>query len=385
MFKITPLVAGALALASCAICHAADDVDGYRSERAEMAAQMPVYIVALNQRVRPQIDYPRMAGPTLYVPYPYSASAGLSSGQAAMAGAVGGALGSALAEAMIYAEAKQRAAAAYAPVLGGHCDLTVDAPLQQTLRDAMARAPWGASVQPILVDGSDEAWEKQVPKDRPRQVFTVTSSLTPGLGALVTSVDLAAYAPQGESPGSSWQKTPLWRDHLIVVSDVMALPPKTDADRARMVAHEDARYAESGDLAKVAKVAKDLYGAGRSERMHAAAADSLHKRNLKLARQADWSLLTEGPRRGELWIQDDCAPMRAAVRSANDELGRMLDDLYAQRLPPRLPTKHKTKGDPPEPAGARAIRSLPGGVYVSRDEGGTTALAYRYRLLPLKD
>lgn len=299
-------------------------------------------------------------------------------GQAALANA----LGAALADAMIYAEAKQRAAAAYAPVVGGRCDLEIAAPLQQTLREAMARAPWGANVQPILIDGDVEDWDKQIPKDRPRQVFSVSASLTPGLGALLTSVDLAAYSPEGEGSGSSWQKKPLWQDRFIVVSDVVALPAKSDADRARMAAQEDARYAESGDLAVVAKVAKDIYGAGKSERMRATAADRLHKRNLKLAREADWSLLTEGPRRGELWSQDDCAPMRAAVAAASGELGRMLDDLYAQRLPPRLPAKHKTKDDPPEAPGERKIRALPGGVYVSRNEGGTTPLAYRYHLLP---
>lgn len=381
MLKITAIAVGALALLSYADCRAADDTDGYRPERAAMAAQMPVYIVVLNARVRPQMDYPRMAGATVYVPYDAS---GMSYGQMAAVGVVGGVLSSVLAEAMIYAEAKQRATAAYAPVLKGRCDLVVDTLLQQTLREAMARAPWGANVQPILIDGSAEDWDKQIPKDRPRQVFTVTSSLTPGLGALLTSLDLAAYSPDGEASGTSWQKKPLWRDQFIVVSDVMVLPAKTDADRARMAAQEDARYAESGDLAVVAKVAKDIYGAGKSERMRATAADRLHKSNLKLAREANWSLLTEGPRRGELWSQDDCAPMRAAVTAGNVELGRMLDDLYAQRLPPRLPSKHKTKDDPPESAGERKTRALPGGVYVSRNEAGTTALAYRYRLLPQK-
>lgn len=380
MLKITALAAGAFALLSHADCRAADYADGYRPERATMAAQMPVYLVVLNSRVRPQIDYPRVPGGTVYVPNPYQYNniPGISFGQAQMAGA----LGSALAEAMLYAEAKQRATAAYAPMVGGRCDLAVAARLQQTLREAMARAPWGANVQPILIDGDVEDWDKQIPKDRPRQVFSVSASLTPGLGALMTWVDLAAYSPEGGASGSSWQKKPLWQDQLIVVSDAVTLPAKSDADRARMVAQEDARYAESGDLAVVARVAKDIYGAGKSERMRATAADRLHKRNLKLAREADWSLLTEGPRRGELWSQDDCAPMSAALAAATGELGRMLDDLYAQRLPPRLPATHKTKDDPPELPGERKIRALPGGVYVSRNEGGIIPLAYRYRLLP---
>lgn len=191
--RLSPLAAGALALASCVACHAADDIEGYRPERAAMAAHMPVYIVALNPRVRPQIDYPRLAGRAVYVPNTFSNAAGLTAIQAA----VGGALGVALGEAAIYSEAKQRAAASHAPLLKARCDLPVDA--------------------------------------------------------------------------------------------------------------------------------------------------------------------------------------------AGGELGRMLDELHAQRLPPRLPARHRTEDEPSEPAGERAIRALPGGVYVSRNEGGTTALAYRYRLLPRED
>ena len=111
MSRLSPLAAGALALASCVACHAADDVEGYRPERAAMAAHMPVYIVALNPRVRPQIDYPRLAGRAAYVPNTFSNAAGLTAIQAA----VGGALGVALGEAAIYSEAKQRAAASHAP------------------------------------------------------------------------------------------------------------------------------------------------------------------------------------------------------------------------------------------------------------------------------
>lgn len=384
MLKLTPLMAGALALAACAACPAAQkDTEGYRPERAELAAQMPTYVVALNARVRQQMDYPR--NNAIYVPqtYYYPSTPGLSTGQAAMAGAVGAAIGAALAEAIIYGEAKERAGAAYTPLQRNGCDLPLAEPVGQAVRAAMARAPWGANAQPVAVDGEQDDWEKQIPKDRPRQVFSVTSSLTPGATALVTTLDIAGYAPQGEGGGSSWQKQPLWRDQLIVVSDWMELASKTEADIAGMVAEEDTRFAESGDLELVAKVAKDRYGAGRDGRARAVAADRLHQRNLKLAREAVWSPITEGQRRAALWSRDDCAPMRSALALGGAELGRMLDELYAQRLPPRLSVKDKDSAF--ERPGERGIYALPGGTYVSRNEGGSTQLVYRYSLLPLKD
>lgn len=380
MFKITSLLAGALALGACAASRAAEkDVAGYGPERAELAAQMPVYVVALNARVRQQMDYPR--NDARYMPQTvYSHSMpGLSIGQAVLVDAVGNALAAALIEGSIYGEAKERAAAAYAPLRRRGCDLPLAEPLA-AVQAALARAPWGTKAQPIAIDGEQDDWEKRIPKDRPRQVFSVTSSLAPGAATLVTTLDIAGYAPQGEGKDSSWQKQPLWRDQLIVVSEWMELAPKTEADIADLVAEEDARFAESGDLERVAKVAKDRYGAGRDGRARAVAADRLHQRNLKFAREATWSPVTEGQRRAALWSRDECAPMRAALALSGAELGRMLDDLYAQRLPPRLSVKDDDSGF--ERPGQRGIYALPGGTYVSRNDGGSTQLVYRYSLLP---
>lgn len=390
MLRIAPLAAGAVALAACAVCQAAaKDVDGYRPERAELAAQLPVYIVALNARVRPQVAYPERApGMDVYQQMQTqnlidSLQPGMSSGAAIATGALAGALGGALANAMLYAAARDYAESAYAPVLRNHCDLQVDAPLQQAVREATARSPWGGNTQPVLIDGSAKDWEDRIAKDRPRQVFSVTASLSADFSALLTTVDVAAYAPGGESAGTGWQKKPLWRDHLVVVSDPIVLPPKTQADIDRMIAEENARFAESGDLAIVDRVAKDRYGSGKPERAQAVAADRRHQSRLKLARAATWVAGTDGARRAQLWTSDECAPVRAALNLAVAESGRMLDDLYAQRLPPRLSSKDEA-GTPEQP-GARAIRALPGGGYVSRNDGGATRLDHRFNLLPLKD
>lgn len=390
MSRITPLMAGAVALAACTFCQAAaKDIEGYRPERAELAAQMPVYIVALNARVRPQVAYPeRSPGMDAYLQIQTqnlvdSLQPAMSTGSAIAAGALGGAIGAALGEAMVRAAARDYAAAAYAPLLHSQCDLQVDAPLQRAVREAAARSPWGAAAQSVFIDGSVEDWNKQIPRDRPRQVFSITASLSPDFAALVTTVDAAAFAPEDASAGTGWQKKPLWRDQLIVVSDPMALPPKTQADIERMVAEENARFAESGDLAIVERVAKDRYGASKPERSQAVAADRRHQSRLKLARASTWVAGTDGARRAQLWTDGACAPVRAALDQAVAETGRMLDDLYAQRLPARVPSKDTVVT--PEQAGVRAIQALPGGVYVSRNDAAATKLDYRFSLLPLKD
>lgn len=390
MFRLAspPLLAVALGLASAA-CPAADkDLPGYRPERAAQAAQWPVYMVTLNERVRPQVGYGGLGpGADIYL-YALTWSAiqstppNMSNGQAIVGGALGGAIGGAIIGAAMHAAARDDASQGLAVLERDGCDFPIGTPLRDTVRAAVVRSPWGANAQPVLIDGSVEGWEKQIPQDRPRQVFTLTSSMAPGFEALVTTVDAAAYAPETGANGDAWQKKPLWRDHLVVVSEPVVLPAKTQADIDRMVAEENARFAASGDIEVIDRVAKDRYGSSKADRSRAVAANSRHQTYLRFAQSKGWAPTELGRRRAELWTRDQCAPMRAAAALAIAESTRLLDDLYAQRLPSRLALKDKTE---PEPAGARAIRSLPGGLYVSRSDGGATTLGFRYNLLPLKD
>lgn len=384
--KTAPLAAGVLMLAlSTAAQAASKEIDGYRSERASLAASLPVHIVALDQRVRPQVDFVYQ-DVTRYMPgYPGGTpqfNSGMSTGQAIGVNVLGGLIASAIVNGAAYSEAKNRAVAAYQPLQQARCDLPVDTPLQQAVRDAIARAPWGAAVAVNLTDGEDDAWEKRIPKDQPRQIFTITSSLSPGLTALVTSVDVAAYAPEGEAK-PAWRKKPLWRDHFIVVSDWLDLPPKTAAEVEQLVAQEQRRFADSGAQAMVARV-KEKGRVGRSSELREAAdARKLHEKNLELAREESWSAEIEDQRRARLWSENDCARLRSAIDLAGAELGRMLDALYAQQLPARRSSKELDNAF--ERPGDRQIRALPGGVYVSRNEGGSVNLNFRYSLLPVKE
>lgn len=384
--KTAPLAAGALALAlSTAAQAASKEIDGYRPERATLAASLPVHIVALNRQVRPQIDYVYQ-DVSRYTPgYPGGSpqfNAGMSTGQAIGVNVLGSLIASAIVNSAAYSKAKSRAVAAYEPLQHTQCDLPIDAPLQQAVRDAIARASWGAATTVTVTDGEDDTWEKRIPKDQPRQIFTITSSLSPGLTGLVTSVDVAAYAPEGETK-SAWQKKPLWRDHFIVVSDWLELPPKTTVEIEQLVAEENRRFVDSGAQAMVARV-KEKGRAGRSSELREAAdARKLHEKNLELAREESWSPEIEDQRRARLWSENGCARLRSAIDLAGVELGRMLDALYTQQLPARRSSKELDNAF--ERPGERQIRALPGGVYVSRNEGGSVNLDFRYSLLPLKE
>ena len=378
MFKISLLAAGALALSCGTAAHAAGkDIDGYRPERAALASQLPVYLIVLNDRVRPQMDFARRgnsvaASVRTHVPgTPYS--------DATEGNPFAGPLVAALVNQSAYEQSAQRAEEAHAGLVRNRCDLPVAATLQAAVRDAVARAPWGAEAAPIVLRADEKAWEEKLPKDQPRHVFAVTSSLSPNLGTLVTTLDIAAYATDG-AQGPAWRKRPLWQDQLIVVSDWLEVDVKTEADVERMVAAERRRFVESGDQARIAKANGGSVDA--DQRAAAKLADQRHKRNLMLAREDGWSVDGERMRRAELWSQDDCAPLRAALAQGAAELGRMIDAVYAQALPPRMPLTSRDTGL--ERPGDRQVRALPGGVFVSRNEGGSTPLEFRFSLLPLK-
>lgn len=389
MKTLTSLATGALALGwSLSASTAGKGPDGYTPDRAALAASLPVHVVAFNERVLPQLsfereDYPNDLVPVYYTPQ-FQNPVGLGTGESILlAGALGNTLGNALAKGMHYAVAKTRAQAAYRPLKLAQCDLPVAVPMQALVREAIARSAWGANAAPKPLSLEDGDLDDRIDADQPRQIFLASSSFSPDLTALVTSLDIAAFAPEGDT-GRGWRKQPLWRDQLIVVSDPLPpLPDKSAADIERMVADEQARYAASGNEALVRKVNAEGRGASRADRQAAANGQRTHASKLREARQDEWSDNALAERRAQLWSQDQCASLRTAFDQSSAELARMLDALYAQRLPPRLSRRDKAGED--EVAGERRVRALPGGVYVSRNEGGATELEYRYVLLPLKE
>lgn len=378
------LATGALVFVlSTAVAAARKDSGGYVPDRAAQAASLPVYVLALNERLLPQMSYGYQdnlaAG---YYPNQFQNTAGLSAGQSIVAGALGSALGAAIANAKLYADAKSRADAAYYPLKLAQCDFPVETSLQSLVREAIARSKWGADIKPASLSLKDGGLDKQIGRDQPRQIFIVSSSLAPDLTALVTSLEITAYAPEDDT-GKGWQKQPLWRDELIVVSDrLQALPAKSAADIERMVADEQARYDASGVEALVRKVNAEGRDARRADRQAAMEGLRLHANKLRDARSEEWSLNAEAGRRAQLWSANGCAPLRAAFDQSSAELSRMIDALYAQELPPRLSSKDKPTAG--EVGGERKVYARPGGSFVSRNEGGITELGFRYVLLPLE-
>lgn len=370
MKKLRPLAALCLwAAFAPAVFAGKTDIAGYTGERAELAASLPAQIVVLNSRVRPQVglDHRAIAGEKPRAGQTWATDAAIASGS--------GVLPALAVAAMERQWFRNRVQEAFAPIQTAGCDLRIDESLPSAVSGALRKSPWGGSTPVNTVVAPGGSLKRAVDEDKPRQILSLSSSLAPDLEALVTTLEIQAYAPTDGA--SRWQREPIWRDEFIVVSDVVQVAGKTQADIDRLAAQEQARYQASGNAAAIRKLNAER-GGDRFERKRVLALQQEHERAMKTAMSADWSPEDVKRERATMWSADGCARMRTAVDQAGADLGTMLDDLYAQRLPRRLGFKD---GVPSDGANGRHVHSLPGGIYVYRVDGDQVPLGYREDLL----
>lgn len=377
MLKHSKILALAMvgALAPCAMAQAAKPpVPGYSPLVDGAAGTTPVHIVATNTSVRPQLAFGYTPINAIYSAGGYP---GMSMGQSVGVDVASGIIASALINGALYAEAKGNARDYFEPVSTAGCALAVDAPMHEAIIGAVKRSHWGAAQEPV-VHSTDGDADDLVDSKAARQLFSVSTSLSPDMSWLMTSLQIEGFVPLAEA-GERWQRKAAWQDRLIVVSPRLTLPPKSDADRADMLAREQARYAASGTAALIAKVNAARGNADRRDRAKANEAARLNKRLLKEARQADWTPRTEALRRSQLWSENECAGMQAAITGNAGALSELLDGLYSQTLPPPRDAGDITEVE--APAGQRTISALPGGGYLSSIGGDDVQLGFRYALL----
>lgn len=372
-------IAGALLCALVPISTlAAKEQRGLQAEDAATAGSLPIHVIVLQDRLRPQILYNYMdTSQTAGSIAGNLSAAGANFGQAVGGGLVGGLIAGAIINGAELASAKNSARDPYAVVKQASCDLVLTNSHQDALVSAIERNGWAVdrSTGLHLLTGDQDA-EDVVGKTIPRYVFTASTSFSPDFSALITTVDSEAFvAADGNKAG----KNPAWQDSLIVVSDGLWLPPKTQADIDLMVAAEKARYAASGADVLIAKVNAAGSNANRRDRKRAESLAGQHRDNMKEARSESWSRASEATRRALLWSENGCGKVRAALQANLEQAGLLMDGLFKQSLPPRLKTDELAAGEF-EP-GKRSVEPLPGGAYVSRLGGENITLGFRHMVL----
>ena len=132
-------VAGAaLLVAGCvvSVAQAAEPVRGYDPIKDAGAGALPLYLVALQETVRPQYGYLGLSPELVTQSFIINPMPGISPA----AGIVGGALGGALANAMARAEAMALARENWQWVNNGQCRIDARAPLEPALVQALQQA-----------------------------------------------------------------------------------------------------------------------------------------------------------------------------------------------------------------------------------------------------
>jgi hypothetical protein len=321
--KIHSYVALAVGLALVAQAQGRERVQpGFDVQKSAALAGIPVRILALNDRLRVQLAYG-------YTPISANVTGpGLSSMQAAGLGAAGSLIGGAIVNAAIKEGAENQVEPGYAVLQAAQCALPGPEAFAQAVENAVHATAWGATspgerrvlAKPRQLDAASAG-------DAPRYVFAVSYSLTPDFGALLTTIDAMAYAPGLGGEDQRGMKDPAWVDHLVVASDLMELPARTEADIARDVAAENARY-----NAVVGPLIDKANKGDRSARDEVAYQKRVHRANTSLASLPGRLPPVEAKERAVAWTQDGCARLRGAMQANALETTRVLGELFAGRL-----------------------------------------------------
>jgi hypothetical protein len=276
----------------------------------------------------------------------------------------------------------------YAVLRDGQCVRPMGDLFAQAVEAGVRTSAWGGAAK------VERRTTPSEPAMGPRYEFTVAYSLTPDLSSLVTVVTARAFSDKLPGAGSKWQERAAWVDELIIASDRLMPGAKSEQDKARAVAIENARYAALGMPALIAQA-----NAGDSEaRRKALVAKEDHERALRKATSDDeWPLPQAAFRRSRMWAEGDCARLQAAAQANAAEATRLVGEMLAHGLPESLPIDWRVaKGamfgsaypprnlaeDPAEALQRRLYWDREHKAFVSRRAGDNVMLDFRNGRLP---
>lgn len=381
------LLAG-LCLASVAVHAPAADAPDFYARNADHLRDIPVHVVVLNADLRTQLPY----GTSGYDPYLSSflqssinntlaTIPGLSMGQAVAAGAAGGLIAGAIIAAAEKEAAESVVEAAHATLQQAQCALPDGKELARALGEGASHAPWAGDAAPrsFVLDARQDVADVVDTKAR-RHVLAATYSMTPDFSTVITALKVDIHTDGIDGADRRWASKPVRTERLIVFSDQVQIAPKSAEDIEVAVALEKDRFAAGPASGLIAKAnAGDVHA-----RRRAAALVRAHERLLDEARAPNWTPAAAAARRSSIWAADGCQLLVASLNANNEELRRLVVDLYGAGLP--VPGSTETEDAridimsplATEEPGVRKTHALPGNVYLSRRGGDYATLMHLY-------
>ena len=235
------VVAGAALLAAgcmVSVVQAAAPVRGYDPVKDDGIQTLPLYMVALQETVRPQYGYLGLSPELVTQSFIINPVPGISPA----AGIVGGALGGALANAMVRAEAMAIARENWQWANNGQCRIDTRDPLEPALVQALQQVGMPAPRQHVVLEGGK--LEDHFDPTLAHQLISHSSSLTPDMTALLTTVRVEGWSDKARSRHQAD-----WVNVLQVLSTPMWLDGKQAHDTDYLKQQLDHWYAGTGNAA----------------------------------------------------------------------------------------------------------------------------------------
>ena len=370
----------ALGILGCALSSGAfaAETPDYQPQDAATAVGLPIHVVFGPDKVRPEIAYGWVDTP---YPTAYQAAPGMTYGQTLGVNLAAGLIASLIINAGEKSDAKHSAAVPYAAITAAGCDLDLDKPIGNAVTAAIHGAWPGASVQTHIVSTPQSAG-KVLDETAPRYVFQVSTSLAPDFSSMITSIDADAYPKAADSAQA--MRKPERHDSMILVTDRIDFPAKTQADIDRLVAEENAHYDALNLGPSIKMINADVESgdrfAHREELKRVTGLMDEHQTQLGLARTKAWVPASLAMRRANTLSENKCSRMNEAIAQSASLASDAIAALAHGTLPPRLAAD--AKSDFVETAGQRAIVPLPGGIFLWRRGGDDAPLGFRYSILP---
>lgn len=320
--------AGAFALAAMTLCVPAV---GFAADSGKAVACMSgasgvrVYSVIEQDRIEAQYNGAQAqpgVRPTVMVP----------AGTPIVAGALGGAIAGLIIEKTTEASNRHFAEDHLKPLQDATQALDLRGELQTAAQNGAANLAWADPAAYIPVNGKFDP--ASVPADAKAWIVAKNHyALSPDFAALIVRSDLEFYRQQPGDTGERWRSHPCYETTLVYESKAIDVPAKTDADRTRLAAEENAHW----DQAAINRDIKTVNDAGFTRdpeilTLRRTISDRLHQHSqaLKDAQSANWTLAQRADWLAAAWAGNGASKLQSAIA----EGGRNLDEMMRKAFAP---------------------------------------------------
>lgn len=249
-----------------------------------------------------------------------------------VAGAVGGAIAGLIIEKTAEASNRHFAEDHLKPLQDGTHALDLRGELQAAVQDGVAGLAWADPAAYTAVNGKLDP--VSVPADAKAWIVLRSHyALSPDFAALVVRGDLEFYRQQPGESSDRWRTHPCYETTLVYQSKAIEIPAKTDADRARLVAEENAHW----DQAAINRDIQRINDAGYTTdpdmlTLRRTVAERLqqHKQALQDAEASNWTPAQRADWLASAWAGNNASELQSAIV----EGGRNLDAMMRKAFGP---------------------------------------------------